>query len=89
MNQFRLAAAFLSAALFLLPSIAAAAEPGVEQRLADLEAYVRNSAPSGPLQGVPGPGHNGWMMMSAGLVLFMSLPGLALLCASCWGRPAP
>ena len=79
MNLFRMFAAFLSAALVLLPSTsAAAAEPGVEQRLADLEAYVRNSAPTGPLQGVPGPGHNGWMMMSAGLVLFMSLPGLAL-----------
>jgi Amt family ammonium transporter len=79
MNLFRMFAAFLSAALVLLPSTsAAAAEPGVEQRLADLEAYVRNSAPTGPLQGIPGPGHNGWMMMSAGMVLFMSLPGLAL-----------
>ncbi len=27
---------------------------------------------------VPGPGHNGWMMISAALVLFMTLPGLAL-----------
>jgi Amt family ammonium transporter len=26
----------------------------------------------------PGPGHNGWMMTSAALVLFMTLPGLAL-----------
>ena len=25
-----------------------------------------------------GPGHNGWMMTSAALVLFMTLPGLAL-----------
>jgi Amt family ammonium transporter len=28
--------------------------------------------------GVPGPGHNAWMMTSAALVLFMTLPGLAL-----------
>ncbi len=26
----------------------------------------------------PGPGHNGWMMVCAALVLFMTLPGLAL-----------
>ncbi|MFL6543503.1 MAG: ammonium transporter [Chthoniobacterales bacterium] len=26
----------------------------------------------------PGPGHNSWMMICAGLVLFMTLPGLAL-----------
>jgi Amt family ammonium transporter len=26
----------------------------------------------------PGPGHNGWMMTSSALVLFMTLPGLAL-----------
>src|SRR5208283_4516855 len=28
--------------------------------------------------GVPGPGHNAWQMTSAALVLFMTLPGLAL-----------
>ncbi|MFM7805219.1 MAG: ammonia channel protein, partial [Verrucomicrobiota bacterium] len=80
MNSFfRVTAAVLPAALLVFAgSPAFAAEPGVEQRLADLEAYVRNVAPAGPLQGQPGPGHNGWMMVSAGLVLFMSLPGLAL-----------
>lgn len=31
-----------------------------------------------PSVGVAGPGHNGWMMTSAALVLFMTLPGLAL-----------
>jgi Amt family ammonium transporter len=31
-----------------------------------------------PTLGVPGPGHNAWMMASAALVLFMTLPGLAL-----------
>lgn len=55
-----------------------AAEPSVEQRLADLEAYFKNSAPATSLVGAPGPGHNGWLMVSAGLVLFMTLPGLAL-----------
>ena len=28
--------------------------------------------------GGAGPGHNGWMMTSSALVLFMTLPGLAL-----------
>src|ERR1051325_1861677 len=31
-----------------------------------------------PTVGVPGPGHNAWMMASAALVLFMTLPGLFL-----------
>lgn len=31
-----------------------------------------------PSVGVAGPGHNAWMMVSAALVLFMTLPGLAL-----------
>lgn len=60
--------------------------PSVEQRLSDLEAYVNNSgrgsdiAGSGAVSKVPGagPGHNAWMMISAALVLFMTLPGLAL-----------
>ena len=42
----------------------------------DLEAYINNTAPKA--MAVPGPGHNGWMMTSAALVLFMTLPGLAL-----------
>ncbi len=45
-------------------------------RVADLEAYVRNTAPKA-LQ-TSGPGHNAWMMTSTALVLFMTLPGLAL-----------
>jgi Amt family ammonium transporter len=55
-------------------------EPSLEQRVADLEAYINNGArvaPSSKIAG-PGPGHNGWMMVSAALVLFMTLPGLAL-----------
>jgi Amt family ammonium transporter len=41
-----------------------------------LEAYVTNGAPK--VLSSPGPGHNAWMMTSAALVLFMTLPGLAL-----------
>jgi len=63
------------------------AEPDLAQRVADLEAYVSNGTRgsdatdakvSSKLDGVPGPGHNAWMMTSAALVLFMTLPGLAL-----------
>ncbi len=82
---------FLSLSLFslLLGSFAPLAmaadalakEPTVEDRLADLEAYVNNgtrqtNAPS-KIPG-PGPGHNAWQMTSTALVLFMTLPGLAL-----------
>src|SRR5258708_14570303 len=57
----------------------------LEQRVADLEAYITNT-PQGGKDGKewttkiasPGTGHNGWMMTSAALVLFMTLPGLAL-----------
>jgi Amt family ammonium transporter len=55
--------------------------PTVEQRLANLEAYVTNSVPDahgGALAATSGPGHNGWMMICTALVLFMTLPGLAL-----------
>jgi len=67
--------------------------PTIEQRLASLEAYLGNGDPSAPLKdakgnipaglttpsvGVAGPGHNGFMMICAALVLFMTLPGLAL-----------
>ena len=51
------------------------------KRVADLEGYVNNVAPAdvktSKVPG-PGPGHNGWMMVCAALVLFMTLPGLAL-----------
>jgi len=53
--------------------------PTAEERIAALEAYVTNVDPAkGPLVGAPGPGHNAWMMTSSALVLFMTLPGLAL-----------
>jgi len=59
----------------------------LEQRVSDLERYFKNDAgvggtPETPwtsnIGGLPGPGHNGWMMTCAALVLFMTLPGLAL-----------
>jgi Amt family ammonium transporter len=72
------------------------ADPTVEQRLEDLEAYVNNGArvadgtnnvssklgtyddKANTFSPLPGPGHNAWQMTSAALVLFMTLPGLAL-----------
>jgi Amt family ammonium transporter len=60
---------------------AKATEPTLEQRVADLEAYVNNEARTPNVASRiagPGPGHNAWMMTSAALVLFMTLPGLAL-----------
>ena len=67
--------------------------PSLEQRVAGLEAYVGNGDPAAALKdakgnvpaglttpsvGVAGPGHNAFMMICAALVLFMTLPGLAL-----------
>src|SRR5258707_7260770 len=67
--------------------------PTLEQRVAGLEAYLTNGDPTFPLKdkdgnipqdlttpsvGASGPGHNAWMMTSSALVLFMTLPGLAL-----------
>ncbi|MEK7676625.1 MAG: ammonium transporter [Verrucomicrobiota bacterium] len=56
-------------------------EPTLDQRVGDLEAYINNGArgTDAPSRiGGAGPGHNGWMMTSSALVLFMTLPGLAL-----------
>ena len=67
--------------------------PTLEQRVAGLEAYLGNGDPSAALKdekgnipeglttpsvGLAGPAHNAWMMVSTALVLFMTLPGLAL-----------
>jgi Amt family ammonium transporter len=58
---------------------AATEEPTLEGRIAGLEAYINNLDPVGSkIVGVPGPGHTAWMMAAAALVLFMTLPGLAL-----------
>ncbi|HEX3694006.1 MAG TPA: ammonium transporter [Polyangia bacterium] len=56
---------------------AAPGAPDLAARVADLEAYVTNGTPK-YLTGTSGPGHNSWMMTSTALVLFMTLPGLAL-----------
>jgi len=68
-------------------------QPTLDQRVASLEAYVTNGDPTAglkdakgnipdglttPTVGASGPGHNAWQMTSAALVLFMTLPGLAL-----------
>src|SRR5882757_2044788 len=57
---------------------AAPTPPTSDERIAALEAYVNNGDPGKSLTGVAGPGHNAWMMTSSALVLFMTLPGLAL-----------
>src|SRR5262245_54998508 len=84
--------ALLVAAMSLVvrPPLASADSPptptsldaaAVEKRLADLEAYVNNGARADEATSkiaAPGPGHNGFMMLCSALVLFMTLPGLAL-----------
>jgi len=60
---------------------APAAPITLEQRVEDIEAYFNNvDRPSGDASKikVPGPGHNAWQMTASALVLFMTLPGLAL-----------
>jgi ammonium transporter, Amt family len=60
---------------------AAATSVDLEKRIADLEAYVNNGAradeATSKIAG-SGPGHTSFMMICAALVLFMTLPGLAL-----------
>ncbi|MCX6982097.1 MAG: ammonium transporter [Verrucomicrobia bacterium] len=88
-------------------------KPTIEQRVTAMEAYFSNTDPAAAVKGAdgkipeglttvagsnPGPGHNGFMMICAALVLFMTLPGLALfygglvrkknvlsVCAQCLG----
>ena len=70
-----------SAPAAAVASAASTKAPTIDQRVSDLEAYILNSgAPSatGKLAGSPGPGHNAWMITATALVLFMTLPGLAL-----------
>jgi ammonium transporter, Amt family len=66
--------------------VAAPAAATDQQRIADLESYILNlgvgGTPAGPwaskIKESAGPGHNSWMMTCTALVLFMTLPGLAL-----------
>jgi Amt family ammonium transporter len=68
------------------PTSSPSASPSLEQRVTDLEAYMSNSARGSDTANAqitsritgPGPGHNAWMMTATALVLFMTLPGLAL-----------
>jgi Amt family ammonium transporter len=68
--------------------------PSLEQRIAGLEAAIGNGDPTASLKdakgaipaglttptvGVAAPGHNGFMLFCAALVLFKTLPGLFLL----------
>ncbi len=79
---------FLSGAapIFAQPNPATTPAATDSQRLTDLEGYVTNTAPGGkdgaewkgPLSGQAGPGHSTWIMISTALVLFMTLPGLAM-----------
>jgi Amt family ammonium transporter len=88
MKKILFALSFLILAFTSVPNSKAADAPpaterSVQERLDDLEAYVNNGARNGSTNAAskipgPGPGHNGWMMTSAALVLFMTLPGLAL-----------
>ena len=72
-------AAAAPAAPAAAPAAPALTNVELTARLADVEAYVTNSQPKTPtLATTSGPGHNAWMMTSAALVLFMTLPGLAL-----------
>ena len=82
-NRCALAASVLVLLVALLSSPAfaqapvAGAAPDLATRVADLEAYINNGAPKA-MTSSAGPGHNAWMMTSSALVLFMTLPGLAL-----------
>ena len=88
------------------PKADAPKDATLEQRVVDLEQYFQNMGVGGSgdttwapkIGGVAGPGHNGFMMVCAALVLFMTLPGLALfygglvrkknvlsVCAQCLG----
>lgn len=66
-------------------AVSALKDPTLEQRVADIEAYMANGARqnasvtniTSKVPG-PGPGHNAFQMICAALVLFMTLPGLAL-----------
>jgi Amt family ammonium transporter len=88
-----LAAAFVGTARLRAADAPPVPAPTLEQRISTLESYVNNGDPTAALKdkdgkipdglttptvGVSGPGHNAWQMTSAALVLFMTLPGLAL-----------
>jgi Amt family ammonium transporter len=74
---------FLAPALRAAEAAAPATERSIQERLDDIEAYINNGSRNANTNTVSkvtgaGPGHNAWMMTSSALVLFMTLPGLAL-----------
>ncbi|HYC73043.1 MAG TPA: ammonium transporter [Opitutaceae bacterium] len=73
-----LAAGLTLGGLRLSAQDATPAAPTTEEIAAASAAYINNTDPGKALAGVPGPGYNAWMMTSTALVLFMTLPGLAL-----------
>ena len=87
MKKLLLNLALIAVTAFCVLPVKAADAPAPErtvtERLEDLEAYVNNGARNGSTNAPskiagPGPGHNAWQMTSSALVLFMTLPGLAL-----------
>src|SRR6516162_1712322 len=88
MRKLFLLTGLCSSMLLAVPAMhaadaAPAAERSIQERLDDIEAYINNGSRNANTNTTtkiagPGPGHNAWMMTSAALVLFMTLPGLAL-----------
>src|SRR4051812_15533512 len=86
MRLFLLIPVIASSSPLYAQALSPSASPSLEQRVADLEAYVNNSARGADSTNAsaasnisgPGPASNAWMMTCAALVLFMTLPGLAL-----------
>jgi len=83
MRRFISLLVFLVAVATTFNSLGAEPERSIQERLDDLEAYVNNSARNSSTNAPskvpgPGPGHNAWQMTASALVLFMTLPGLAL-----------
>src|SRR2546423_10939408 len=86
MRLFLLTAVIAFSSSRIGQTLSPSASPSLEQRVADLEAYVNNSARGADSTNAsgasnisgPGPASNAWMMTCAALVLFMTLPGLAL-----------
>jgi Amt family ammonium transporter len=79
LRGFCLAIPLLASLAMPIRALAETSTADLEKRIAGLEAYITNSDPAGSaVTGVAGPGHNGWMMTCSALVLFMTLPGLAL-----------
>src|SRR6476660_2492412 len=86
MRVFLIIAVIAFSSPLLAQTSSPSVSPSLETRVADLEAYVNNSArgadsakaPVASNISGPGPASNAWMMTCAALLLFMTLPGLAL-----------